>query len=89
MTVSRSHLRQHASTVQISASEATDLIPESFDPETAWFYHLGDANAWVSNISPHDGGVEFYLHVNFHAPLNIVVDIIVLDPHEQFHLERQ
>jgi hypothetical protein len=50
-------------------------------------YNLGDADVWVSNISPHfnqhfpgePGGVEFILHVNWDAPLNIGVTITVED----------
>lgn len=74
----------HASAVQISAAEATDMDPQSFVAETAWSYLLGLADVSVSNISPHEGGVEFILHVDWNSPLNIVVDIMVLDPHEQF-----
>ena len=46
--------------------------------------HLGDANVYVTNIGPHgdpggeSGGVEFYLHVDFDSPLNVVVTITVL-----------
>ncbi len=33
---------------------------------------------------PHDGGVEFILHVNWSEALNVMIDITVLDPYEQF-----
>jgi hypothetical protein len=42
----------------------------------------GDANIWVSNISPHNGGVEFILHVDWREPLSVVVTITVEDPIE-------
>ena len=49
---------------------------------------LGAANVWVSNIGPHGrgteaGGVEFHLHVEWGAPLFVVVTITVLEPFEQ------
>jgi len=71
------------SVVLISAAEATDLIP-SIAPPPNFGFNLGDADVYVTNISPHQGGVEFILHVNWGAPLNIVVDISVFDPAEQF-----
>ena len=46
--------------------------------------HLGDASVYVTNIGPHGdpggeaGGVEFYIHVDFDSPLNVVVTITVL-----------
>ena len=45
---------------------------------------LGDANVYVTNIGPHGdpggeaGGVEFYLHVDWDSPLNVVVTFTVL-----------
>jgi len=46
--------------------------------------HLGEANVYVTNIGPHSdpggeaGGVEFYLHVDWASPLNVVATITVL-----------
>ncbi|MDD5409797.1 MAG: hypothetical protein PHF31_00035 [Methylobacter sp.] len=46
--------------------------------------NLGEANIYVTNIGPHGdpggeaGGVEFYLHVDWDSPLNVVVTITVL-----------
>jgi hypothetical protein len=46
--------------------------------------NLGAANIYVTNIGPHGdpggeaGGVEFYLHVDWDSPLNVVVTITVL-----------
>ncbi len=53
-------------------------------------YWLGDADVWVSNVSPHfndhfegePGGVEFILHVNNidnGAPIDVAVTITVED----------
>lgn len=72
------------SVVLLSAAEATDMTPGLFGPELAWSFSLGAADVSISNISPHEGGVEFILHVDWNEPLNIVVDITVLDPYEQF-----
>ncbi|MGH7551481.1 MAG: hypothetical protein ACREMQ_00460, partial [Longimicrobiales bacterium] len=73
------------SVVLISAAEATDPIPGTgFTLPTTFTFLLGDADVSVTNVSPHVGGVEFILHVNWDEPLNIVVDITVFDPGEQF-----
>jgi hypothetical protein len=45
---------------------------------------LGEANVYVTNIGPHDpeggsGGVEFHLHVDWGAPLDVIVTISVLE----------
>jgi hypothetical protein len=45
---------------------------------------LGEANVYITNIGPHDpegaqGGVEFYLHVDWPEPLDIIVTISVLE----------
>jgi hypothetical protein len=71
------------SVVLISAAEATDLIPTIAPPPNFGFI-LGAADVSVTNVSPHQGGVEFILHVNWGSALNIVVDISVFDPAEQF-----
>jgi hypothetical protein len=52
-------------------------------------YFLGDAKVWVSNIGPHGdeheaGGVEYYVHVDSAALVNIVTTITVLEPYESF-----
>lgn len=52
-----------------------------------FMYNLGDADVWVSNVSPHfnqhfngePGGVEFILHVDFGSPLDVAVTITVED----------
>ena len=83
-------IRSRQSVVHITAGEATLGSPsEVLGPngsliEQDWVYHLGDANVWVSNISPHDdagggGGVEFIVNVDFSAPLDVGVTITVED----------
>lgn len=50
-----------------------------------YHYNLGDADIWVSNVSPHfndhfngePGGVEYILHVNWDTPLDVAVTITV------------
>jgi hypothetical protein len=50
-----------------------------------FIYNLGDADIWVSNVSPHfndhfngePGGVEYILHVNWDSPLDVAVTITV------------
>ncbi len=71
----------------ITASEyQPEVVPPNHPNERLRF--AGDANIWVSNISPHgDGspnfGVEFAVNVDFFNPLFVVVDITVLDPPRQ------
>lgn len=72
------------SVVYISASEG-EIFQNVFDPKNAIFHRLGDAVICVKNINPHGangGGVEFYLEVNWRSPLDVVLDITVLDPPE-------
>ena len=50
---------------------------------------LGAAPIWVSNVGAHGsggeaGGVEFLLHVDWTAPLNVMVTITVLENIEDF-----
>jgi hypothetical protein len=78
-----SAIKSRASAVQISAAEIKPPDPsvqgdlkEVGEPDQNFIYHLGDANVWVSNISPHKqdhfngepGGVEFILNVDFPCP---------------------
>ena len=51
-----------------------------------FFYKLGAASVWVSNVSPHKnvfahqtGGVEFLLHVDWDSPLDVAITITVDD----------
>lgn len=76
--------------VHITASEIMPKEP----PSTVggggvqnFMYHVGDANIWVSNVSPHandhfngePGGVEYILNVDWGSPLNVAVTITVED----------
>jgi hypothetical protein len=72
------------SVVIMSAAEAV-VTPGLFGPEEQTVFNLGDADVFVTNASPHEGGVEFILHVNWGSPLDVLVDLTVLDPYEQFH----
>lgn len=70
------------SVVQISISEARFEFPEnpSFTGGPTLIRWLGDARMTVHNISPHDEGVEFSYTIDWDHPLNIAIDITVLDP---------
>ena len=72
------------SVIVMSAGEATVDPGSIFGPENASSFNLGDADVDVTNVSPHDGGVEFILHVNWGSPLDVLVTLTVLDPYEQF-----
>lgn len=56
-------------------------------PTEDFHYHLGEANIWVSSISPHKndfngqdpGGVAFHLHVDWDSPLDVAVTVTVED----------
>lgn len=72
------------SVVLISAAEATDIPEQAFDPSKRFDFNLGSADIYVTNIGPHQGGVEFILHVNWSEALNVVVDISVFPKAEQF-----
>jgi hypothetical protein len=84
-------IKSHASVVQISAAEIKPAtlqpLPAPGAPAQNFIYNLGDANVWVSNVSPHagdhfvgePGGVEFILNVDFPSPLNVAVTITVED----------
>lgn len=73
------------SVVNITAGEAHDFGSASLLGGQQFNYNLGDANVWVSNISPHQGGVEFILNVDWPHPLNIAVTITVEDSSLDFH----
>lgn len=72
------------SVVVITASEyQPEVVPPNYPNERLRF--TGDANIWVSNISPHgegtpNFGVQYAVNVDFFNPLFVVVDITVLDP---------
>jgi hypothetical protein len=87
-------IRSHASVVHITAAEVVRPDPnvpppllEAGEPSQNFIYHLGEANVWVSNISPHRqdhfaeevGGVEFILNVDAPSPIDVAVTITVED----------
>jgi hypothetical protein len=88
-------IKTGASVVNITAGEIIPPdpnIPPHFllpgEPQGQNFrYNLGDANVWVSNISPHfqdhfadeAPGVEFILNVDFPSPIDVAVTITVED----------
>jgi hypothetical protein len=75
--------------VHITAGEVQDSStshPVGAPADQKFRYFLGDANIWVSNVSPHfghsvgdTGGVGFVLHVDWHSPLNVGITITVED----------
>lgn len=73
------------SVIVMSAAEAKINFGPVFGTlEDITDFHLGDADVYVTNVSPHQGGVEFIIHINWGAPLDVLVDLTVLGPREQF-----
>ncbi len=66
------------SVIHISASEATRLQPQAFTPIFSRF--VGSANVSVSNVAPSAGRVDFVLNVDWGSPLNVSMDITIMDP---------
>jgi hypothetical protein len=67
-----------SSIVLISASEVrSDDVPR-FIPVFERF--IGDAPITVRNIAPQEGFVDFWIYVEWQEPLDVAVDIVVLDP---------
>lgn len=76
------------SVVHITAGEVHSGTTQmqQIPPTQNFFYHLGAANVWVSNVSPHKnefsgdpGGVEFHINVDWNSPLDIGITITVED----------
>lgn len=66
------------SIVLISASEArSDDVPR-FTPVIQRF--IGEAPITVRNIAPQEGFVEFWIYAEWKDPLDVAVDLVVLDP---------
>jgi hypothetical protein len=74
------------SVVHITAAEIGfgTTQAQQIPPLQNFFYKLGEAAIWVTNISPHKneftddpGGVEFMLHVQWDSPLDVAVTITV------------
>jgi hypothetical protein len=76
-----------AGEVTLGGTPSVVVGPEGREVVQTFAYNLGNADIWVSNISPHFnqhfpgevGGVEFILHVNWDAPLNVGITITVED----------
>jgi hypothetical protein len=66
------------SIVLISASEVRNDDVPRFTPLIERF--VGDAPITVRNIAPQEGFVDFWVYVDWQEPLDVSVDIVVLDP---------
>ena len=66
------------SVVLISASECRADDVQRFTPVFERF--VGDAAITVRNISPQEGFVDFWIYVDWEKPLDVAVDLVVLDP---------
>ena len=80
-------IKSRQAVVHVTAGEITPANPSRVlgGAEQDFKYNLGDADIWVSNVSPHfndhfegePGGVEFILHVNWPNPLDVGITITV------------
>ncbi len=77
------------SVVHITAGEVGVGASEFLRPGVKgqdFFYKLGAASIWVSNVCPHKnsftgqtGGVEFLLHEDWDSPLDVAITVTVED----------
>jgi hypothetical protein len=75
----------HITAAEIQTAPVFDIV--GGHDEQKFIYNVGDADIWVTNVSPHSndhffgepGGVGFVLHVNWHAPLDVAITITVED----------
>jgi hypothetical protein len=71
----------HQSSVVVTAAEGAEpheggqVLGTTASPER----FVGDARFTVHNVAPHDGGVGFYLEIDWPAPLNVWTCVTVLD----------
>ena len=87
-------IKSGASVVHITAAEigppdpnVGGRFPEPGEPPQNFRYVIGDANVWVSNISPHlqdnfngePPGVGYILNVDWPSPIDVAVTITVED----------
>jgi hypothetical protein len=69
-----------SSVIHISVSEAF-LLDQALTPEALiGSRFVAAADISVRNISPSNGRVDFVIFVEWGEPLNIVIDITILDP---------
>jgi hypothetical protein len=77
----------HITAGEIVPGSASEVIGPNGATVQNFIYHLGDANVWISNVSPHfndhfagePGGVEFIINVDWPSPLDIGITITVED----------
>src|SRR5262245_53754746 len=69
------------SVIFMSAAEADQTIMQVDGGST---FRLGDADIYITNVSPHNGGVEFILHVDWNSALDVLVDLTVADRYEEW-----
>ena len=75
----------HITAGEIAAGPPSQVLGGAAEQD--FMYVLGDADVWVSNVSPHfaqhfpgeEGGVEFILHVDWPDPLDVAFTITVED----------
>jgi hypothetical protein len=82
-------IKSSKSVVHVTAGEigfGTTNAPPPTPPEQNFFYSVGNANVWITNISPHKndftedpGGVTFCVHVDWDSPLDVAITITVED----------
>jgi hypothetical protein len=78
-----------SSVVHVSASEATTHSPSLFGGSwQSWASFIGAASITVQNVSVRNGGVDFYVVVDWRSPLHLSLDITVLDPPAAFVIGR-
>ncbi|MFE7589422.1 hypothetical protein ACFU6K_08480 [Kitasatospora sp. NPDC057512] len=82
------HAVVHITAGQVRDAQASSIIVGGQSLMQDFIYNLGDADVWISNVSPHGendhfpgepGGVEFILHVDYPDPLDVAVTICVDD----------
>jgi hypothetical protein len=66
------------SIVLMSASECSREDKRAFTP--AFDRFVGDAPITVQNIASQEGFVDFRINVEWEQPIDVAVDIVVLDP---------
>lgn len=71
------------SVVHITVSEATALGSVSLLGGQTFVPNFGAASITLQNVSVRDGGVDFYVFVDWRSPLNLVTDITIMDPPAQ------
>jgi hypothetical protein len=73
--------------VTVGEIKAGTTTLSTLPPIQDFYYILGDADVWVSNIGVHKndfnredpGGIGFIVHVDFDVPLDVAITITVED----------